>query len=373
MPISLASAGFIEDVRDPVAGDSYSWSGIEPAAAKKSIVIHHSGVHSRNHEDAFSVANYHVNNNGWGGVGYHLVIRHDSHPKGAGVEYCGDLLTYRAHVLNNNPGRIGISLMGDLTQEKPGRNQLLLARRLIDFLLAPNNLMPSLNYYSQIIGHGMIAGQSTACPGYQAPWFHDWYDYLRSERPFPDHFYAAPAPAPQPVPVVVAPPAPPADNRPEWEKTWTPQIFPAKVVAVPSADVFSFPQNKVVKSLPGNELVKDIAGAFTVAGQLYYQTQYSASKGLFNGILATNLRDYVEPAKPVPGVGAIDGIQAPITQPPTTDLVNHVESPAPTASPLENESSVDVLAALHALGEWLLGILSSPLRLVGLINKLIKR
>jgi hypothetical protein len=297
---------WIDDVREPVMGDSYTWYALEPTAAKKSLVIHHSGVHSRNHEDAFSVARYHVINNGWGGIGYHFVITHDSHPNGARIQYAGDLGTWRAHVASDNPGRVGISLMGDFTQEKPGENQLRLARQLIDFLMAPNGILPSINYPSQIIGHGQIAGQATACPGWQAPWFNDWMNYLKGGS-FPAHFYAAPAPAP------VTPPAPPAPVEvvptpepvtPEWEQTWKP-LREDKQILRDGAYAVDITTGKVLTQIPRNEIVK-VGGYFWQGGKEYMRTVWATEAGKWNGIpIEFSETDAVPvPVIVVPGSGA---------------------------------------------------------------------
>lgn len=201
MAINL-SEPFIDDIREPIAGDSFNWEGTEPAAAKQSIVIHHSGTNTAldgGTEDGYSIASYHVNHNGWGGIGYHFVITHDSHPGGARVQYVGDLLSWRAAELNQNPGRVGVCLVGNFLQQLPGQNQLRLARELVDFLLAPNMILPSMNFYSQILYHNSVPGQSTDCPGWQSPNFGAWFGYLKGGA-FPDALYNLPAPAPTPPP-----------------------------------------------------------------------------------------------------------------------------------------------------------------------------
>lgn len=375
MSINLPGEWGIVDLRDPIVGDSFSWAGVEPAPAKKVIVIHATASQAPN-EDGFTMANYHVNNNGWGGIGVHFVVTKDNYPgypghtnPGAQVQYVGDLLTWRAGVANNNPGRVHIEISGLFTPGNgvPSESQLRLTRRLIDNLLAPNNILPSLNYYSQVDYHNHQAtpGNGTACPGWQHPQFGEWFGYLQG-GPEPSWWHPAPTPAPEPVPVVVTPPA---DTRPEWEKTWNPTPISDKVVAVPSADVYDFVAGKVSKTLPGGEPVQKLAGSFTVNGQEYVRTQWSVDNNKWNGILHSELKDVLEPEvvnPPAPNpANPVDSIQPPVSMP--TDVLDTLENP-PVVVPVQ-DSPEEVGKALTALWQLLLGILMSPLRLIGRINK----
>ena len=105
MPIDLPG-DIARDIRQPIVGDSFSWEGLEPAAAKKSIVIHATASEAPN-EDGFTMADYHVNHNGWGGIGVHFVVTKNEYSgrpgftdPGAHVQYVGDLLSWRAGTRN---------------------------------------------------------------------------------------------------------------------------------------------------------------------------------------------------------------------------------------------------------------------------------
>lgn len=301
MPINFSLPGMI-DLRSPIAGDSFSWSGIEPAAAKKSLVIHHSA--SPNNQDGFDIAAYHVNHNGWGGIGYHFVITHDDYkgrpgatPAGAQIQYVGDLLTWRAHVENANPGRVGICLVGNFVDAVPGPNQLRLARQLIDFFIDKNNVLPSINFYSQVTGHGLIPGQQTSCPGYANPNFSPWFGYLQGGG-FPDGLYA-PAPTPPPPPAPEPAPTPPSSS---VEEVPVPvKVIPGGVVWEPlEAQVTYVVQregafakdalnNVVLDATRANLTIGTnvaVAGFFTFNGERFVRTVYATAHDTWTGVPA---------------------------------------------------------------------------------------
>jgi hypothetical protein len=364
------------DLRDPIAGDSYSWAGLEPAAAKKVIVIHATASEAPN-EDGFTMADYHVNHNGWSGIGVHFVVTKDNYqgrpgvPAGAHVQYVGDLLTYRAGVLNNNPGRVHIEISGLFTPGHgvPSEAQLRATRKLIDFLLAPNYILPSMNYPSQIDfhNHQAVPGGQTACPGWQHPQFGEWFGYLQGGA---EPSWWHPAPAPQPAPAPAPEPAPepvvvtpPVDTRPDYEQTWNAHEVSDKVVGVPSADVVDVSTGQVAKSLPGGEPVQKIAGTFTHNGQEYVRTQWSVDHGKWNGILASNLNDV--PAQIVNTGVPVDSIQPPAPVIPVLDQPAFPETPQEAPRVTATATQQDYLEAL-------LHLLLSPLRLIGIITNFIK-
>jgi hypothetical protein len=247
MPINLPD-DIAKDIRQPILGDSFGWAGLEPAAAKKSIVIHATASESPV-EDGFVVAGYHVNHNGWGGCGVHFVCTKDTYPgqprfglpPGAHMQYVGDLLTWRAGTANQNPGRIHIEISGLFTpgHDVPSEGQLRAVRRFIDFALAKNNVLPSLNFYNQVTYHNAVPDQSTACPGWQHPQFQEWFGYLQG-GPEPSWF-AKPQPAPAPVdPPIPAPPSPepvaeptPEPGKGSGEPTGQPNADTLPVIVVP--------------------------------------------------------------------------------------------------------------------------------------------
>jgi hypothetical protein len=294
---------FIDDIRQPVAGDSYGWAALEPTTRKTQLVIHHSASNSLRNpgEDGYSIANYHVNSNGWGGVGYHFVIRHDRHPKGAGVEYVGDLGTWRAHVLNQNPGKVGICLAGNFSEEVPGRRQLELTRQLIDFFIAPNNILPTIENYSQVVGHRDL--MATACPGDGRD---AWFGYLRGAG-FPSHLYDAPAPPapvvfqevhPEPIVETVPEPTPVVEyvepeeevnvipimdaEKPEHETSYTVFELPRDQSVTEDTQAVDFSLHNAPHAIENGKEVR-CYGQFTFENRIYYRVLQSVS-GSFYGV-----------------------------------------------------------------------------------------
>lgn len=281
------------DIRQPVTGDSFGWEGEEPAAAKKSIVIHATASEAPD-EDGFVIADYHVNHNGWGGVGVHFIATKDEYqgkpqfglPAGAQLQYVGDLSTWRAGTVNQNPGRIHIEISGLFTPGNgiPSANQLKAVRAFIDWAISPNNILPSLGHYSQVTYHNNVPGQNTACPGWQHPSFGAWFAYLQG-GPFPDHLYA-PEPAPAPVSVTgTITPETPVEVTPGKgggiEATYRSQPG-QKTVVRPDAVALDLNGN-VVATLTEGQVV-DVAGYFDNKGHTYARTVYSLAHNLWNGV-----------------------------------------------------------------------------------------
>lgn len=140
----------ITDLRDslPVhATLKYDWRLMQ---AIKRIVIHHSATSVTATAEQF--ARYHVDHNGWPGIGYHFVVRADGV-----IEYTNDhtLITYG--VADQNANSVHICLVGDFTSTPPPAAQLQAARRLIDnYHLAMGQIYP-------VVGHRDIGDSS--CPG----------------------------------------------------------------------------------------------------------------------------------------------------------------------------------------------------------------
>lgn len=279
MSVELPFPGLI-DIRQPILGDSFGWAGLEPLAAKKSVVFHHSA--SPNTQDGFDFANYHVNNNGWNGVGYHFVITSRDYPgragftpPGAQVQYVGSVETWRAHCMNQNPGRIGVCFSG----YEPDEEQLKLARQLMEFFAAPNNILPSINFMSQATVHQLVPEQSTACPGITFP---TWLPYLQGGA-WP--FAAPPLPTPPlpDPPVAIVPETPIADITPGKGGGFDYRSQPSKKEIVQPDAVAIDANGNVVVLLPIGQVI-DIAGYFDNNGHTYARTVYSEAHGLWNGV-----------------------------------------------------------------------------------------
>lgn len=158
--LSIPSLGnkFI-DLRDTMPGDSFNWSWVRSLSQVKYLAIHHSA--GPDTQTPLQIANYHINSNGWGGIGYHFLVAKDGV-----VYYVGDISTARANVANLNDQVIGICLIGNFTQGRtPTNEQLDSLKKLCDCLINDYPDLITLNSYEVVLGHKELPGQSTVCPG----------------------------------------------------------------------------------------------------------------------------------------------------------------------------------------------------------------
>lgn len=157
--LSVPSLGdkFI-DLRETIPGDAYNFSWTRPLTQVKYLAIHHTAAPDTQTPE--EIANYHINKNGWGGIGYHFVIGKDGT-----VYYVGDISTARANVANMNEAVIGICLVGNFTAGKiPSKQQLDSAHKLCEFLINYPNL-PNLDSWDKVLGHQELPQQAVTCPG----------------------------------------------------------------------------------------------------------------------------------------------------------------------------------------------------------------
>lgn len=156
--ISALGSKFI-DIRDSIPGDSFEWSWIRPFSVVKYLAIHHSA--SPDTQTPTEIANYHINNNSWGGIGYHFVVSRDGL-----VYYVGDIATARANVSNLNDQVIGICLIGNFTGGRmPTAEQIDSVHKLCEFFINNYASLTNLNSWDVVMGHKELPGQATACPG----------------------------------------------------------------------------------------------------------------------------------------------------------------------------------------------------------------
>jgi len=147
------------DIRDTIPGDSYNWSWVRPLNQVNFLAIHHTA--GPDTQTPNQIANFHINSNGWGGVGYHFLI-----DKNGIVYYVGDISTARANVANLNDQVLGICLIGNFTSGRaPTNSQLDSANKLCDFFINNYPNLPNVASWDKVRGHKDLPGQSTACPG----------------------------------------------------------------------------------------------------------------------------------------------------------------------------------------------------------------
>lgn len=113
------------------------------------VVIHHTASTAK--ETVEQIHNFHKNNNGWAGIGYHFYIRKDGTIyKGRDENFVG------AHCEKYNSVSLGICLEGNFEIEQPTEKQL-------------NSLTDLLRYLRKKYGNFKVARHkdlnATACPG----------------------------------------------------------------------------------------------------------------------------------------------------------------------------------------------------------------
>lgn len=147
------------DLRDNLPGDSYNWSWERQLSEVKYLAIHHTA--SDDTQTPEEIAKYHIENNGWGGIGYHFLI-----DKKGFVFYVGDISCARANVANMNEQVIGIGLIGNFTSGRvPTHEQLDSTQKLCEFFITNFLNLPNISSWEAVLGHRELPGQSTICPG----------------------------------------------------------------------------------------------------------------------------------------------------------------------------------------------------------------
>ncbi len=150
--IDLKISGLV-DLRDTLPGDAYNWSWVRGLSRVNFLAIHHSG--GPDTQTPLDLANYHIQHNGWGGIGYHFLI-----DKQGVVYYVGDISTARANVANLNEQVIGICFIGN---NEFSTEQLDSAHKLCEFLINYPDLV-NVKSWDKVLGHKELPNQSTDCP-----------------------------------------------------------------------------------------------------------------------------------------------------------------------------------------------------------------
>lgn len=118
------------------------------------IVIHHTGENDID-ASAAQIHQWHLNNPGWAGIGYHYVIRKDGTIERGRPEWA-----IGSHAYGENSHSIGIHLSGDFMQAYPTKKQLDRCGALIADICSRYGIPIDRDH---IVGHGELMG--TSCPG----------------------------------------------------------------------------------------------------------------------------------------------------------------------------------------------------------------
>jgi hypothetical protein len=146
------------------------WGARNPAKICNGIVqpyrisVHHTASPSNDGPDPAArmrqMQAYHIDSNGWCDIGYHFVVSQ------SGLIYQGrsDERRPGAHVLNQNSGNVGISLIGNYSNASPPSAQV---ESLIEMLRWVSDTYDIPLDRTNVKGHREWPGQSTSCPGNQ--------------------------------------------------------------------------------------------------------------------------------------------------------------------------------------------------------------
>lgn len=131
-----------------------------PLSDVQLIVVHHSGQVGGGDCDAWTIAEYHVQHNGWPGIGYHVLV----HPSGH-VELVNLLSTVSYHCGLMNRSSVGVCLVGNFDLAAPSHNQTMRAHMVCEGIRRELH-RPDL----PIRGHGELSRVATgyaptSCPG----------------------------------------------------------------------------------------------------------------------------------------------------------------------------------------------------------------
>lgn len=126
------------------------------------ISIHHTAEPSSDGGDPAArmrqMQAYHIDTNGWCDIGYHFVVSQ------SGLIYQGRSNENHpgAHVGNQNPGNVGISLIGNYQEATPATTQLEATAKIMSWVKKTYDIEWSRD---NVKGHREWPGQSTGCPG----------------------------------------------------------------------------------------------------------------------------------------------------------------------------------------------------------------
>lgn len=150
--------GRYADVRGTIYRSRTRAFGVRDLSQLTMLAIHHSVGPKSQAWDA--IAHYHVDSNGWAGIGYHLGLRQGV------ITYLGDVSQARACCLNQNHRVLCLVVTGDY--ETPGADSVseddaAILRRTVGAI--QRWAQATLGRTLSVVGHREVPGQQTACPG----------------------------------------------------------------------------------------------------------------------------------------------------------------------------------------------------------------
>ncbi|MER2598268.1 MAG: N-acetylmuramoyl-L-alanine amidase [Caldilineales bacterium] len=157
----------VQDVVDRLVKHAEKSYATRPRTAITHLCVHHSAAAAT--VPVEHIAQYHVEQQGWPGIGYHYYVKPD------GVIYLTQRLeTVSWHVTHNNDYSVGVCVSGDFTYDPPPAAQIATAAALIAWLLQSLGIP-----VAHVMGHKEFPQNDTSCPG--ETWLrspHRWKDSL---------------------------------------------------------------------------------------------------------------------------------------------------------------------------------------------------
>lgn len=162
------TGGFqIHDIVDELPKHPTKQYGSRQLEAITHLVIHHTV--SPTDRSIASIAQYHVDGNGWPGIGYHFVIKADGE-----IYQTNRLETISYQIGGHNSYSLGIALQGNFQNEPPPKKQQEAAAWLVGWL---KKELPGIK---EVKPHRGMPQQATACPG--STW-ESWFWQIAGTKP----------------------------------------------------------------------------------------------------------------------------------------------------------------------------------------------
>lgn len=280
------------------------WRGFHPGghgwrhninlAGISKVAIHHSvtSLSGNAKKDIDLIWKIHQGN-GWGGIGYNIIVTSEVKNGFAVAVYVGDFANARAHTPNQkgafgiragygNNHILGVCVVGTY---HTGTAIPLAQRRTLkaiaeELIFNEDQRLPGLgNSWSSLVGHGEC--DWTQCPA-GSFWNRERAAIINVAYP--------------------KPPTPPPPQRPEYETTWDAYTPTRPMVATRLVKLYDPVTQTFVKDAeyPAGHLFAYVAGRYKFKDKWYYRTQWSLENGKWHGIEAAALVEPPPPPKPTP-------------------------------------------------------------------------
>ncbi len=130
------------------------------------IVVHCSATRSSQDIGASEIRKWHVEDNGWADVGYHLIVR-----RNGTIELGRPLHVSGAHARGVNSRSVGVCLVGGIDGHGNAQNNFTAAQ--FDSLIDCLNFLFVVYKDAELVGHRDLPGVNKDCPSFDVQ---EWWD-----------------------------------------------------------------------------------------------------------------------------------------------------------------------------------------------------